>query len=492
MKLGFMNPGKSRSGIPLGIAYIVAYLEKYNDDLEIRVFDNAVGDIDAYIKEPFDMVGLSLCTASYRLGEEVARKIKQLHPGTKIVVGGPHVSSALKETLDIDVFDYAVYGEGECTVNELVNAIRDGGDLSAIDGLIYRKKDKVVINNPRAFIKDLDSIPFPAYHHFKMENYNMYCILASRGCPFDCVYCSVAAVWGRSWRKRCIDSIIEEIEFVLKHYRKNLFFFNDDTFNVELPRINEFCDKLLEKKIRIPWTCQGFRVDKVDLATVKKMSKAGCIAVGIGIESANPQMLKTIRKKITVEQVKNAMQILHKGGIYEITGLFMIGNPGDNFDTVMESIEFAKSQNFSNVAFTPALPTPSTGLMDFARERGKFIATDDCTKYFTVGSDYADYFVVYETPEFPKEERLKLAKYVVSLGFLRDPCKKAAPKADTEVDFRESLKRKLLNFKLGDFEIGYYVFRYLHKAYTLYTIASKKSHYKKVDRTIKEKIFSDS
>ncbi len=302
MKIGLIFPNKDRKDktVHLGLGYLAAYSRKEHQDIVFSILDTRIStkkEVEKFIRSDFDLIGLTVLSPIYYEVVSLVEKIQQSSPQIPIIVGGPYVTTMMEEIFEgIDV-DYAVYGEGEITFSEFIYFLKKERKVEAINGLIYRNEENIIVKNPpRKQIKDLDEIPFPAYDLFKMNKYPMHRITTTRGCPYKCVFCNSSSIWDWKWRKRSVENIVEEIQFLLKNHEKKVFFLNDNTFNVDLERIELFCNTLIEKKIDILWSTP-VKVEIMTQEVAALMKKAGCYNVGVGIESANNEILKNIRKK---------------------------------------------------------------------------------------------------------------------------------------------------------------------------------------------------
>ncbi len=408
MKVGLIDPGEKKLTAPfpsLGLGYLASVLR--NNGFEVRVLDVAVSnkrEVDCFIDQRFDLVGISATSATYENALKIAQKIRGKHADTKIVLGGPHVGIALKETLEkASDADFAVYGEGENSLLELARLIEMGSlsadQLAAIHGLIYRNPEgATVINEPAELIENIDSVPFPAWDLFPMKRYAQHVLLTSRGCPFNCSFCAISKLWGRHWRARSVDNIVDEITWLISNYGKKQFYIADDNFTIDNNRIESFCEKV--QPLKIQWFCQGVRADRVTGKMLKKMKDAGCTGIALGVESANPQMLRNINKGESVDDIKKAVAMIKDAGI-NVHGLFMIGNIGDTFEAVKESVDFAVCQGFTTFDFYLALPYPRTQLWDYVEKSGHWIMKD-----YTKFNHFSDQ-PVFETAEFSVDERKK-------------------------------------------------------------------------------------
>jgi radical SAM superfamily enzyme YgiQ (UPF0313 family) len=347
-----------------------------------------------------DIIGISLTSSSYNDDKKIINTIKNQIPA-KIVVGGPHVQIVMGEILNIMDIDYAVYGEGEKTIIELVGALQESNSpdkLSDIKGLIFREDGEVIVNPPRPWIEFLDTLPFPGHHHFQKYPYERHPILTNRGCPFNCIYCAIGLIWGRKVRSRSAHNIIEEIEFIVSNWGTKPFVTLDDTFNLNINRTKDICNLLIQKNINIRWSCWSFRADIIDQELAYLMAKSGCKSVSVGIESANPEVLKSVKKGETVEDITRGINILNRAGI-QVFGNFMIGNPGDTLETIKESIQYAKKMRLDAFRFYLALPYPKTELWNYIQREGRFIYND-----YTRFSHLSD-SPVFETDAFPIKSR---------------------------------------------------------------------------------------
>jgi len=415
MRILLIDPGTKELGgnFPhCGLGYVAAALER--DGNQITVLDMAVSKqkvLSKLLGSGIDLVGISATSFTFTRAVGVIEKIKSMNKNVITVMGGPHTTIAMGDVLQCASIDYAVYGEGELTMVELVRLLKlqpnpSQHRLASIKGLIFRSSEgDTVVNPPRPWITDLDKLAFPAFHLFNMNHYQVYPLITSRGCPHHCIYCAVGAIWGRRVRFRSVTNIIEEIKYAQANYNwyHKSFTIQDDCFNANVHRALKFCEQLIQDKINIKWSCPGIRADNMPLKLAMKMKMAGCIGVSIGVESADPQVLKNIKKGETIEQILDGIKNLVRAGI-RVNGGFMIGNPGDNLQTIKKSIEFIRKSSLSTAYFNTALPYPKTELWDFVQKHGNFLH-DDYTKFHHFSSE-----PIFETEDFPRAERIKAYK----------------------------------------------------------------------------------
>lgn len=395
----------------LGLGYLAAVAAQAGH--EVQIFDLRVGDTAGkrrYLKEGFDLVGLTTTSFTFSDALRVAREIKAAHPGSRLLFGGPHTTIAGEEVLVEGAVDFAVFGEGEVTFRELLAALETGDEngLAAIPGLMLPRSGKKAQGPSRPWIEDLDALPLPDFSSLDMGAYTKYPIITSRGCPFQCVYCCCGPLWGKKWRYRSPESLNHEIRTAVDRYGWAGKPFNilDDTFNLNPERVEAFCDRLIADKLDLQYHVWGFRADRAPMRMLEKLKASGCLSVSIGVESASPNVLKQMRKGETIDQITETLGNLKKVGIYPMC-LFMIGNPGDTLETVKQTIRYAADNRLYLVTFNMALPYPKTELWDYVEANGRFLRRD-----YTEFHHYSE-VPLFETPDFSAEDRstaFKLAR----------------------------------------------------------------------------------
>ncbi len=360
---------------PLGIGYVASLLEK--EGFRVAIFDCPAQGLSheqlqaALKKEAPRIVGFTATTISIVSALAAARNCRDSLPGVLICIGGPHVTALPEETMAAGVFDAAILGEGEYTFLDLARRVRDGGrDFSGINGLAYKTEAGLVFNPERSHIKDLDTLPFPAFHLFPpLSSYHPmpgnvkrlpYAqMMTSRGCPFQCTFCD-RKVFGRDFRCRSAANVIDEVEWLVQRFGVREVKFNDDTFNVDAARVEKICEGLMKKKLKLPWTCR-VHADNLTRGLLKTMRRAGCWQIGFGIENADPAMLSRIKKEITPERGRNAARLAKECGM-NVKVSFMLGLPGETEESMRETLRFARTLKADIVNFHIFIPFPGTEL----------------------------------------------------------------------------------------------------------------------------------
>lgn len=380
MKVSLISPKWNRmvnSYPPLGLAYLAAVLER--EGHEVRAHDFGLypnvpltEQMEAVADFGPQLVGITAMTNTYHAVAETAKSARE-RTGCPVVIGGPH-ATVFPERVTREVFvDYLVYGEGEETLTELVGALEAEGPrpsdrtLSAIKGLCYERDGGVQCNPERPLIRDLDDLPFPARHLFDLKAYPLYTpdgermvtVLSSRGCPYNCSYCFKGIV-GRTYRQRSPDGIVAELHQIISQYGIANIYFIDDLFTMNRERLKVIAQRIIEENLNIRWQCLG-RVDRVDPEVLDLMHRSGCRQIHYGIESGNDEILRAVGKRITKEQVRQAVAWTARTGIRS-KGYFMLGLPGDTEATMRQTIGFAAELDLDDAMFSLTTPFPGTRL----------------------------------------------------------------------------------------------------------------------------------
>lgn len=224
-----------------------------------------------------------------------------------------------------------------------------------------------------------------------------------------CAFCNSTFIWDAKWRKREPESIVEELEFLINNYGKKIVIFADNSFNIDLKRVDRFCDLMIEKELKVLWST-SVRADIITPETAKKMKAAGCYNVAVGVESANNEVLKKMNKQTTIEKTTEGIKIFREAGI-EVLCQFVIGSPGDTFDTVKESIEYAKESECDYINFYSVLPFKRTPQWDFVMENGNMV-TKKIHEFHSINPR-----IVFDTKEFTYDERLEAINIAKREGF---------------------------------------------------------------------------
>ena len=366
----------------ISLGYLAGYLEKH--DVPCKIIDAKLERLSEsdVIKRCMqeDIVGISCFTHEIGNSAQLAKEITLRSPNTKIVVGGAHVTALPKETMKtFRAFDFVIYGEGEETFYELVKAIEEGKDFEKIDGLVFKKDNKIIVNKPRVGKQNLDDLPFPAWHLFPKAK--EYPLITARGCPFKCNFCMRSQ--GENLRYRSINNVINEMQMLVEKYKPNYVYLWDETFTLFNKRAKDICNEIIKRGIhkQLRWKMQT-RVDCIDLELLKKMKDAGCDVVSFGIESGNTKILKNTGKGITIEDAEKAVKMAKKAKL-KTEALFILGHPNETKKTMNDTIDLALKLNTSTVSFGIMTPYPGTEIYGVAKrgEGGYKLLSFDWSEY---------------------------------------------------------------------------------------------------------------
>lgn len=365
---------------PLGLAWLAAVLEQKG--INVNIIDalverkNAEAVAGEARKAYPDIVGIYCGTDIRRDAFQVAHSIRKICPEVYIVMGGPHVTFAAEDTLqNVPSVDIIVRGEGEETFTELVNVLDAGKNLAQVKGISFRDGKNIIHNLPRPFIENLDVLPLPARHLLPMDKYNFRIpfsrvratsVLSGRGCPIGCIYCSTSFLWGRRIRVRSPRNVVDEIEHIVNEYGIKGIYFFDDTLTFHKQRAMEVCDEMIERNLGLTWFCES-RVDIVDEKLFLKMKQAGCRIIAFGVESGSQRVLDNMKKKISVSQSINAINLCNKAGM-KSKSFFMYGLPGELPEDIEATFRLLYGLNSDIKVMGICKVRPGTELEAIARE----------------------------------------------------------------------------------------------------------------------------
>ncbi len=359
---------------PTGLCYIASYLRQAGREVAIVDAEatglNVEQTVEAVRAHRPQLVGLACKTLWMISAQRVADALRAAMPEVKIVAGGNHVSALPERTLEeCPSMDFAVIGEGEVTTAELADALNGRGEVSDVAGLCYRDGDRIVRTPERARIMTLDELPMPAFDllpdlatHYQpaltsVEKVPAFSIVASRGCPAQCTFCD-RMVFGNRVTRHSPEYTVRMIEMLYHEHGIRYLLFDDDNLLLHRGHLHELLDRLMASDVRMPFTCQS-RVDTIDPERVSRLKKAGCRMILFGIESGSPQILDAMKKRITVEQIREAIRITKAAGI-KTFGFFILGYPGETEETMQETVDLIRELKLWDVGVFLFTPLPGS------------------------------------------------------------------------------------------------------------------------------------
>jgi radical SAM superfamily enzyme YgiQ (UPF0313 family) len=377
----------------IGLGYLAAALRKDSHEVKILHCAKERMSYPKYAeflkKDKFDIVGFQVFSYDLDSVKEHARLLKSINPSACIVVGGPHPSSAPEHTMEyLKDIDFAFQGEAEAGFSRLINRLSankqdalEDGDLEDIPGLVWRSKSGIKVND-RGYINNLDELGFPSWdlmdpreypeapHGAFARNFPVAPIIITRGCPFLCTFCAGHTISGRKVRRRSISHVMAEIDFLMDNYGVKEFNIEDENFTLHKDLVEEFCNEVLKRNIKISWNCpSGIRIDTLSKPLLALMEESGCYSFGIGIESGSQKMLDLFRKNLTVKKIEEQTAMLRYTKI-KATGFFLLGYPGETAEDIKETIRFAKKLPLYRAQFNSFMPLPGSEVYGALKEKG--------------------------------------------------------------------------------------------------------------------------
>ena len=391
---------------PASLGYLSEYLQQKGFEYDVldMSFGYSYNKLKIKIKsfQPH-LIGVSLYSFQYKFAYQLINKIKIDFPDIKIVVGGPHVSSLKDKILaEASFIDYAVIGEGEVTLFELCQGI----PFEKILGLAYRDKEKIICNGPRPFLGELDNLPFPTFAKFEVNRYleKRIPIITSRGCPHNCIFCSVPKICGKRVRFRSPDNVFKEIQYWINKGITN-FPIMDDNFVLWKTRVHQICDLIIASNFKnVNFFCpNGVRADCLDIPLLEKMKSAGFTELAFGVEVGNNRMLKLIKKNETIEQIEKAIKESVELG-FHITLFFIIGFPEETFSDFMDCVNLALKYPVFTAKFANLIPYPDTELYEYVEKNNLFLIQ---AEEYLNETNHSISTPVFQTKEMNKQERIR-------------------------------------------------------------------------------------
>lgn len=387
---------------PQGSAYIAAILlregyeiEIYNQDIHHYPESHLLHYLDT---KKFDVIGLSFIAGYYQYKKalKISEAINKSQNRPFYIIGGHGPTPEPRYFLEKTGADAVVLGEGERTIVELLNALKNKETFRQIKGIAFKYGDKVIINDRRPLIKDIDSIPFPAYELFPIEYYRLlrvpHCsksdfvmpMLSGRGCTFKCNFCYRM---DKGFRPRSSEHIMEEIKFLKTNYGITYIAFSDELLMSSCDRIMELCNDFIKYKIDIKWDCNG-RLNYARKDVLEMMKKAGCVFINYGIEAMDDQILKNMNKALTTRQIIEGIEVTLEVGISPGFNI-IFGNIGENRETLKKGVEFLLKYDDGAQMRTirPVTPYPGCDLYYYAIKKGLLRDCDDFYEDKHINSD---------------------------------------------------------------------------------------------------------
>ena len=417
--------------MPMGILYVSAYVKHSRvADVYTLNLNHVMGEeydiIESEIRNHnIDFVGIGGLSGEYKDLARIVAYVRKISVNIIIQVGGGILTADPEVTmLAMPEVNVGIIGEGELTSVELIEALRDGKDLSTVDGLIYRTTNGLRTTKPRKEIEDLDSLPFPDYEGFcygeylrnnpdisdEGKRYSQVSVIGGRSCKYNCTFCFHPS--GSKYRQRSIDSIFSEIDWLVSHYNITYLALREELFATDNERVRDFCNRM--EKYDFDWSIQ-LRIDNVNQELVNMLKNTRCRYIFIGVESAVNSILKSMHKGITVEHIEKALEMLHEAGLNSRSGVIM-GDTMETEDTANQTIEwFMKHKDKYRMFLDMIIAFPGSIIYKRACREGKI---PDRIKFLKDGCP------IINLTNMPEEQFLEMMNRVEKVNYRKYNYKK--------------------------------------------------------------------
>ncbi len=367
---------------PLGIAYISASLKYSGFNVFTINLNHDSRSIPVILEEAIrehkiNIVGSGGISIQYNSLYEIYKCVKYISPKVITIAGGGIITADPEVAMTaLEFADIGVIGEGEITICNLIQALENHIDLSSVKGIIFARNKQYLITPPQQEIQNIDTIPYPDYDGFELDKYldlpppdvnnlmerRLVFFLGSRSCPYNCTFCFHST--GKRYRKRSIESIKEEIDFLIEKYDIGFLFMADELFGKPKKRLKEFCEYIKQKNIL--WR-GSFRVDDIDEETIVMLKNGNCGIIGLGLESADNRILKSMRKHITIEQIEKALKLIYDAKT-PFSGNFIFGDINETIETAKNTLAWWEQHLEYNINLWPVIAYPGSYLYKYACE----------------------------------------------------------------------------------------------------------------------------
>jgi len=370
MKVLLVNPYFSKyrgdDAFPLGIGYIATSLLRSGIDvsvLDCHILKMEMPQMIDYISnEKPDVVGFTVMTPTFQLLKNIISSLREYY-NPIIIGGGPHATFRPEELLSAG-FDIAIRGEGEQTTVEVVKAIENGDRLEKISGISFISKGRIIHTSDRELERNIDLFSFPERRLFPYKKYKIMSLVTSRGCPYKCIYCAATQFWGEHVRFRSISNVMDELKDIKELGFKKIRF-EDSTFTINHEHVRSICNVMKEEGLDFRWSCET-RPDTINKNILVEMQKAGCVLLCIGVDSGNQKILDSAQRKVKVETIEKAFRTAHEVGI-RTRAYVVFGLPGENADTVQETIKLLEKIKPDQIMLSLATIYPGTPLEQYSK-----------------------------------------------------------------------------------------------------------------------------
>jgi anaerobic magnesium-protoporphyrin IX monomethyl ester cyclase len=406
----------------LGLAYLSSALRLTGHQVRVIDLNNKFRTTEEVVeiigRQKPDYVGFSVKSATFANAVEIHKRLAERYPQITFIYGGPHITLSGTQILDETPAAFFIRGDAELSLPLFVKLHQSGeSDLRSIDGIMYRDNGGHPVEVPTKFHTKIDDLPLPDFTTFDtFADFNTYPLLTSRGCPYKCTYCSVPAISGSRWVYRSAASVIKELDYAVNFLKMKSVVIVDDNFTLHKKRAESICDAIMESGYKFLWSCgNGIRADRIWPDLAQKMHAAGCVEVAFGIESLDDGVFAQLTKGEEIKHIRHGIRVVQEAGI-NVTGFFMIGLPGSTYRKDLRTLALARKLKLNNYYFGLTVPYPGTELWNWAQKNARFLVpwqnSYHISEVFREGLQRIKVEPVFDTPEYPAEQRKKMFRTV--------------------------------------------------------------------------------
>lgn len=406
-RMGMISRYSAKS-LPIAVGTLAGYL--LAKGRQVRIIDelicpinNRLNEIDNYLKhidKPY-IFGISCLTINIGRSFEIAKLLKTKYHDSKVILGGMHVTALPEEALNTGYVDIVVRGEGEETLLSLYDAIKKGQGYYDIQGISFRKDDNIIHNPDCPLIQNLDTVPCFPYELFDSNRYKLDFVMTSRGCPYNCIFCSQRIITGKRYRFKSCEAVIKEIDLLINKYNQRSISFLDDNFLVNKKRVIILCESIVQNKfnVKAKFGCQT-RADNVDEETLGYLKNAGFTFIGLGIETGSERLMKLIDKGETVKDNITTVKMIKRMG-FNINAFFIFGLPSETSKERFETYKLARDLKLDYAKFNNIVPYPGTRLLEIAQKEGSLKISNNWENFNSVEGVVKGLFSKTDLPYIP-------------------------------------------------------------------------------------------
>lgn len=392
--------------VPVGIGCLLGIAEKKGikvRHIDEQIENNILGLIAEYVKDtqkPY-IFGFSVLTIAFKNAIVLSMGLKRIYPDSIIVFGGVHPTAVPEEVLSYHHIDAVIRGEAEKTLFDFYLCVKENKDFTHLNNISYRRNGGIIHNKRGPIIDDLDTLPRFPYHLFTSKHYDLGFIVSSRGCPYDCIFCSNRITTGKKYRYKSAQAILEELTLLYRRYKRNFVLFLDDNLLVDKKRLFLLVEGIKKEGLdkKMTFSCQG-RGDNVNRQLLKDLYDSGFKSIFFGLETSSDKVMRAIKKNESVTECVEAVRLAKKIG-YHVSATFIYGLPEETHLDRMNCVKLSNELGIDMIRYNNATPYPGTELYDIAKRENRLKIDGLYENFVSVGTFIESPFKKIPLPYIP-------------------------------------------------------------------------------------------